>query len=109
MSGATKDAVPAGRRRPLTILVHSEDTAKPKSGLAAMILGERAVRRSAPEAQLLSRRCVGVAGLLERVRVYRADEGNDPPKIVARLDDATEGRHRPHDDLVLHPGVALLL
>jgi hypothetical protein len=54
-------------------------------------------------------RRVGIACMLQRVGVHRADEGDDPPEVVAGLDDGAEGRHRPNHDLVLDAGVALLL
>ena len=47
--------------------------------------------------------------MLQRVGVHRADEGDDPPQVVAGLDDGAEGRHRPNHDLVLDAGVALFL
>jgi hypothetical protein len=55
------------------------------------------------------RRRVGIARMFQGVRVRRAEEGDDPPKIVAGLDDTAERRHRTDHHLVLNAGVTLLL
>src|SRR6185295_7756757 len=51
------------------------------------------------------RRCRCRRGL-ERARVHRPDEGDDPPEVIAGLDDAAKGRHWRNHDFMLHAGIA---
>src|SRR4029079_5075500 len=58
-----------------------------------------------PGGWLLRRSC-RFRSRLERARVHRPDEGDDPPEVIAGLDDTAEDRHRSGHDFMLHAAIA---